>query len=94
MPRYFFHVINGTVLLDHEGIELPDLQAARAMAIRTSGELLYGLGEHWEGTEWHLEVADEAGQVLLALHFLVEQEPSSPMSRQIQSRTPHLKLQK
>ena len=89
MPRYFFHVIDGTVLLDHDGTELPDLHAARAMAIHTSGELLCGLEEHWDGTEWHMEVADEAGRVLLALHFVVEQEPSRPMSRSISNRISH-----
>lgn len=79
MPRYFFHVIDGIALPDREGTELPDLKAARAMAICTSGQILHDMGERfWDGTEWRLEVADKEGQVLLVLHFLAETGPPSP----------------
>jgi len=37
MPRYFFHVIDGREILDHEGTELSGLREARAEAIRTAG---------------------------------------------------------
>jgi hypothetical protein len=32
MPRYFFHLHNDIDALDEEGVELADLEAARAMA--------------------------------------------------------------
>jgi hypothetical protein len=40
MPRYFFHTEDGETILDSQGMELPDLKAARAEAIRTCGEML------------------------------------------------------
>ena len=37
MPRYYFHVCNGTGFVqDEEGQELPDLEAARAEAVRNA----------------------------------------------------------
>lgn len=85
MPRYFFHILDGTSLCDHEGMELPNLYTARSMAIRTSGEILRDMGERfWDGTEWRLEVTDEGGQVLFVLQFLAEKvlsaSPSASLS--------------
>jgi hypothetical protein len=40
MPRYFFHMRDGSTVLDAEGTELPDLKAARDEAIRACGEML------------------------------------------------------
>lgn len=39
MPRFYFHLRNDIVADDHEGQELPDLAAARQVAIMTSREL-------------------------------------------------------
>ena len=82
MPRYFFHIIDGITLRDHEGTELPDIQTARSVAVRTSGEILHDMGERfWDGTEWHLEVADEWGRKLFVLHFLAENADSKPQAK-------------
>ena len=60
MPRYFFHVIDGTSLRDETGTELPDIYTAQAQAIRLSAEIPREMGaKFWNGTEWKLEVADE-----------------------------------
>ena len=81
MPRYFFHIIDGITLRDHEGTELPDIQTARSVAVRTSGEILQDMGERfWDGTEWHLEVTDEWGRKLFVLHFLAENAASKPQA--------------
>ena len=41
MPRYYFHVCNGTGFVqDEEGQELPDLEAARAEAIRNARSIM------------------------------------------------------
>lgn len=45
MPRYFFHVRDGTTVLDHDGTVLPDLAAAREIAQRFASELLRDLKE-------------------------------------------------
>ena len=40
MPRFFFHVEDGATFLDADGIDFPDLKAARDEAIRATGEML------------------------------------------------------
>jgi hypothetical protein len=40
VPRYFFHVFNDETSLDEEGIELPDLETARAHAIKGARSLM------------------------------------------------------
>jgi hypothetical protein len=40
MPRFFFHLEDGATFLDADGIDLPDLKAARDEAIRATGEML------------------------------------------------------
>ena len=74
MPRYFFHVYDGSSAPDTDGTELPDIYTAQAQAIRTSGEILRDMGaKFWNGTEWRLEVADERGDTLFVLRFSAEE---------------------
>ena len=74
MPRYFFHVIDGTSARDEDGTELPSIYVAQAEAIRLSGEILRDMGARfWDGTKWRLEVADEQDQVLFVQHFSAEE---------------------
>lgn len=74
MPRYFFHVHDGTSTKDAVGTELPDIFAAQLEAIQTSGELLREMGhKFWDGTEWSMEVTNEAGRVLFVLRFSAEE---------------------
>jgi nucleoid-associated protein YgaU len=67
MPRYFFHLREGDrVLPDHDGSELPNLEAARAEAIQSARELLAAklkAGEVVDGQAF--EIADESGEVVL-----------------------------
>jgi len=66
MPRYYFHVREGSTLnRDEEGQELPNAEAARREAISVNREilgekLLHG-GELDGGT---IEIADETGHVV------------------------------
>ncbi len=74
MPRYFFHVIDGTSARDEDGTELASIYVAQAEAIRLSGEILRDMGARfWDGTQWRLEVADEQDQVLFVQHFSAEE---------------------
>ena len=76
MPRYFFHVHDGTSTKDAIGTDLPDIFAAQEEAIRTSGELLREMGgKFWDGAEWSLEVTDENGRLLFTLRFSAEEGP-------------------
>jgi hypothetical protein len=40
MPRYYFHILNGRELYDEVGVELADLNAAKAQAVKFAGEAL------------------------------------------------------
>jgi len=67
MPRYFFNIRDGyDVDEDDEGIELPDIEAARAEALATVEELREEL--HDAGNI-ELEITDETGQRLLTVPF-------------------------
>jgi hypothetical protein len=63
MPRYYFNLKDGRLSLDEEGIEFPDIHAARKEAVRYSGEVLRdGAGESlWAGEPWRLWVTDAPG---------------------------------
>jgi hypothetical protein len=79
MPRYFFHVYDGTASRDTEGTELRDIYTAQAEAIHLSGAVLRDMGaKFWNSTGWSLEVADERGCVLFVLRFSAEERPTLP----------------
>jgi len=79
MPRYFFHVIDGHNIIDNEGTEFPNLRHARAEAIRLAGAILRDEGDtFWDGTEWHMNVTDVAGQSVLKLRFSVDDQGIAP----------------
>ena len=69
MPRYFFHVHDHLDIPDKCGVELADMQAVRAEAIRAAGEILRDLDGAFTGEEWRMEVIDEAGRRVLTLRF-------------------------
>jgi hypothetical protein len=63
MPRYFFHVFDGTWSCDEEGDEFPDFRAAIHEAAHIARELLDD-DERPSDAEFHLVVADEQGEVV------------------------------
>jgi hypothetical protein len=71
MARFFFHLRDGSdILLDPEGIELPDLAAVRKAALVTARDMLsHGIKEGVLDTHFRVEVEDEAGAVLYRLPF-------------------------
>jgi len=66
MPRYFFHVREGSELSrDTEGQDLPDVEAARREAISTSREILSEKLLHGGSLNHRtIEIADETGHVV------------------------------
>lgn len=60
MPRYFFHVRDGTVVLDEVGVELPDMASAQATAVQLSAEILKEgvIIPLWIDLQWRVEVTD------------------------------------
>lgn len=62
MPRYFFNIHDGRDIPDEEGTELPDLDAAKKLAVEVAGETLRDCGaEFWNIQDWQLDVTDEMG---------------------------------
>ncbi len=71
MALYFFHLHEcGTVALDEDGIERPDLAAVQATALESAREVM--CAEVKEGRlclSCYIEVKDEAGAVVHTLPF-------------------------
>ena len=68
MPRYFFHVQDGTDRPDADGVEFPNDDAARAEAVVAMGEALRDLdGRFWNAGEWQLVVQDITGATVCTL---------------------------
>jgi hypothetical protein len=70
MPRYFFNVIDGQEYPDKVGTLLTSRDQVRVEAVRAAGEMLRDNGiSFWNGTEWRMNVTDEAGATVCTLHF-------------------------
>ncbi|HLL29771.1 MAG TPA: hypothetical protein VK403_02130 [Allosphingosinicella sp.] len=70
MPRYFFHLYNDVISMDEEGVELPDLEAARANGIREAREMmLETVAEGRINLSHRIDIADESGAVLASVAF-------------------------
>jgi hypothetical protein len=67
--RVFFHLVSrDDVVLDHTGIEVPDVFAAEQEAVRASQELRQDADlrpEEWGG--WQLEAVDVDSNVLFSI---------------------------
>jgi hypothetical protein len=74
MPKYFFIVRHQGQISDHsDGIDFPDLNAARLEALKSAGELLRELNVPLEaGSEWRMEVADETRRPIFSLRVIAE----------------------
>jgi hypothetical protein len=66
MPRYFFHILSGGVTVeDDEGIELPDMAAARREAVANARDLALSADKDGFGKETRgVQIVDAAGTVL------------------------------
>jgi hypothetical protein len=71
MPRFYFHLCErGTLCIDEEGRELPDLAAVRAEAMLEARELIGAdarSGQLWLHSS--IEVTNEAGENVHTLAF-------------------------
>jgi len=68
MPRYFFHIHNGSERPDTEGTDLAGMGQVRSEAVRLTGEILRDMGgRFWRHPEWTLTVTDETGVEVLGL---------------------------
>jgi len=73
MPRYYRHIRHdGQVIQDPEGIDLPDLEAARAEAIQGIRDILAEAVKSGadDMVDDALVLTDEAGRVLTIIPFI------------------------
>jgi hypothetical protein len=80
MPRYYFHVPKGEVLVeDPEGTEVAQTESLEDEAIEAARDLLAdGDRQGLDRREWVFEVADENGTTVLTLPFSKAVEPDLP----------------
>ena len=71
MPRYYFHLINDMDVPDLEGLELPDLAAARAEAVEESRRMIGEMTKTDGRIVLHhrIDIEDEDGNVLDSVVF-------------------------
>ncbi len=69
MPRYFVNLTDDcSFLADSEGLEFPDIEAARRHAVGEARLLVGNEGrgsEEWAG--WRIEVTNEADRIVLTI---------------------------
>ncbi len=70
MPRYFFHVYDDLIAHDEEGVELPNVAAARLKALIGARDIIaaqvkrgYFVLSHW------IDVVDEQGEPVITVTF-------------------------
>lgn len=85
MPRYLFQVHDGHETPDVEGLDLPNIEAARIEAIHLAGDLLRQCAARFTpGADWRVSVMDPTGLILLTLDVALSHSAaigSSPSPR-------------
>lgn len=74
---YFFNLSNGSEQLDSDGIDLPNIHAARIEGIKYFSESLKENADVIEGDcDWQLTVCNERGSILLTFIFMLSVAPA------------------
>ena len=69
MPCFHFNA-HSELPSDRDGVNLPDIQAARTEAVRLAGAMLNEAPDRfWVGEEWVLDVTNCSGEVLFGLEL-------------------------
>jgi hypothetical protein len=71
VPRFFFNVYDDVIVLDEDGLDLPDLAHAQREALRSARSLAcqqVGRGELH--LDHRIEIADERGECLAKVRFV------------------------
>ena len=70
MPRFFFHVYDDTIALDDDGMDLPDVDAARQEALVGARSLICEeVSKGRVNLRHRIEVEDEDRRPVLTLPF-------------------------
>ncbi len=77
MPNFYFHTEDGRPFRDREGVELPDLDAARREAVLAFSEILKAqAATFWSEGLLRMSVCDEAGMTLFLLEVTATTAPA------------------
>lgn len=77
MPIFHFNVHDGTSHPDVSGLDLPDVAAARKVAVKLASDLLRDQGEaFWNGEDWQIEVTDDRALTLFIIMFSAINAPA------------------
>jgi hypothetical protein len=74
MPRYYFSIASGRSFNDVDGLELPDIAAARAEAIGFASDLMRMEPERRDWSGWVVRVTDEGQKPVFDVPFLAAGE--------------------
>jgi hypothetical protein len=70
VPRYYFHLHNEEIVLDEQGMDMPNLAAARAQAVDDARDMICrSVREGHLNLDHRMEVTDEAGTVVVTVRF-------------------------
>jgi hypothetical protein len=70
MPRYYFHVFNDVPAIDEEGMDLPDLDAAREQAMDSARELVCeAIHQGHLNLDHRIEVEDSRHAKVLSISY-------------------------
>lgn len=71
MPRFYFHLFDRAVVFDHEGVELPDVAAAREVAVQSARDVLAAemINNGTITLRHRIEIEDEHHRPVLTLPF-------------------------
>ncbi|WP_156029716.1 DUF6894 family protein [Sphingomonas sp. URHD0057] len=84
MPRFYFHIEDGSGIVDDLGMELSGIAAAKCEALRYASRLICDEAERfWDAGELQMTIADEKGLTLfsLALSLTAVDAPAIQMSQ-------------
>ena len=70
MPRYFFHIYDHDITMDEDGRDLPDLAAARELALDSARDLVCeSIHRGHLNLDHRIEVQDQQGETVIVLTF-------------------------
>ncbi|HYG48002.1 MAG TPA: hypothetical protein VD846_08670 [Allosphingosinicella sp.] len=82
MPRYFFHIEDGSTTHDEEGTVLENVTVAKGEAVKLAGQMICdSAGSFWDRQEWKLTAANAEGLTLFCLHFVGIDAPAAMGAR-------------
>ena len=70
MPRYYFNLQNGTPFEDSDGLDLPNLAAARDEATGFARDMMRNKPNKHDWSDWIVRVEDENRKRVFELPFV------------------------